>query len=65
MRDMMRTRPLVGSALAGLAALLVFAAISLAAGEGAASSIAGGAFIGIVVGGSLALAHVLSRRHSR
>lgn len=62
MRGLMSARPLLGSTLAGLIALAVFAAINLAAGEGAAASIAGGAVVGIAVGGALALAHVLSRR---
>jgi hypothetical protein len=58
----MAKRPLLGSALAGLVALAVFGGISLAAGESATDSIIGGLFVGVAVGGALALAHQFSRR---
>ena len=58
----MTARPLLGSALAGLGAFALFVAICMAAGEGVGESLAGGLFLGIAVGGALALAHVLSRR---
>jgi hypothetical protein len=65
MRDLMAKRPLLGSVLAGLVALGVFAGISLAAGERATESLIGGLFVGVAVGGALALAHLFSRRQLR
>jgi hypothetical protein len=64
-RRFMTARPLLGSALAGLAAFGVFVAICLAAGEDVAQSVSAGVFLGIAVGGALALANVLSRRRVR
>jgi hypothetical protein len=61
----MAKRPLLGSALLGLVALAVFTGISLAAGESATESITGGLFVGVAVGGALALAHLFSRRRVR
>jgi hypothetical protein len=51
--------------LAGLATFAVFTAICLAAGEGATPSISGGVFIGVAVGGALALRHLISRHQLR
>ena len=64
-RRFVSTRPLLGSALAGLIALATFAAINLAAGEGAAASAIGGLVVGIAVGGALALRNLLSRSQPR
>jgi hypothetical protein len=63
-RRFVSSRPLLGSALLGLIAFVVFVAICMAAGEGTADSLAGGLFLGVAVGGSLALAHVLHRRQA-
>jgi hypothetical protein len=64
-RRFVSARPLLGSALLGLIAFVVFVAICLVAGEAAGDSLAGGLFLGIAVGGSLALANVVSRRRAR
>jgi hypothetical protein len=64
-RRFMTARPLLGSLLAGLGAFALFVAICLVAGEPAGPSIGGGVFLGIAVGGALALAHVMSRRRVR
>jgi hypothetical protein len=64
-RRFMTARPLLGSALAGFAAFALFAGICLIAGENAGDSLAGALFLGIAVGGALALAHLLSRRQVR
>jgi hypothetical protein len=61
-RRFMTARPLLGSALAGLAAFVVFVGIGMAAGEKVSVSIVSGVFLGVAVGGALALAHVMSRR---
>ena len=65
MRRWVSTRPLLGSVLAGLIGFAAFAAISLIAGESVGSSVIGGLFIGIAVGGALALRHLMSRRQMR
>ena len=62
MRRLVSTRPLLGSLLLGVGALVVFAVINLAAGEGAEASLIGGVVVGIAVAGALLLAHLLSRR---
>jgi hypothetical protein len=64
-RRFMTARPLLGSALAGLGAFVVFVGICMIAGEKASVSIAGGVFLGVAVGGALALANVMSRRRVR
>lgn len=64
-RRFMTDRPLLGSALAGLAAFVLFVGICMIAGEKASLSIAGGVFLGVAVGGALALANVMSRRQAR
>jgi hypothetical protein len=64
-RRFLTARPLLGSALAGLTAFVVFVGICMIAGEKASVSIAGGVFVGVAVGGALGLAHVMSRRQVR
>jgi hypothetical protein len=60
-RRFVSSRPLLGSALAGLGAFVVFAGICMIAGESPGASAGGGLFIGIAVGGALALRYLLSR----
>ena len=64
-RRFMTARPLLGSALAGLFAFAVFVAICVIAGEKASASVAGGVFVGIAVGGALALRYLMTRRQVR
>lgn len=64
-RRFMTARPLLGSLLAGVGAFALFFAICMIAGEAPGTSLAGGLFLGIAVGGALALAHVMSRRQVR
>jgi hypothetical protein len=51
--------------LAGLGSFAVFTSICLAAGEGATASFSGGVFIGVAVGGALALRHLITRHQIR
>jgi hypothetical protein len=64
-RRFVSSRPLLGSMLAGVASFAVFAAICLMAGESAGASVGGGVFIGVAVGGALALRHLISRHQLR
>ena len=61
----MAERPLLGSALAGLTAFVLFSGICVIAGDRAGVSIAAGIFLGVAVGGALALRAVMSRRQAR
>jgi hypothetical protein len=65
MRDFVRARPLVGSAMAALIVFAGFAGICLAAGENAADSVIVGAFLGVGTGSALALRYLIGRRQLR